>query len=378
MKVLHVITGLGQGGAEGCLVRLVLADPENTHIVVSLLDEGIHGAALREGGIRVHSLCLQRGRVTPGAFIRMVQILRSERPDVVQTWLCHADLLGGVAARLSGVNTVFWGIRNTLIDPAKAPASTVWVVRICAWLSRWIPTRIVSCSGTASLEHSRIGYDARRMVVIPNGIDLRRFHPDPDARARVRAEFGIADDDFLFGMVARCDPQKDHLCLIEALAGLDVAQPWKCLLVGRDLGSLEPAIRSAGLASRIILAGPRNDVAAVINAMDVHVLSSAYGEGFPNAVAEAMACGIPCVATRVGDAGFIVGETGWLVAPRDPHALTGAMAAAVAESATPAWISRKTAALERVQENFQLPKMVAAYRAIWQVGQPCPRQTANL
>jgi hypothetical protein len=163
LKVLHVITSLGQGGAEGCLVRLVLADSGNTHIVVSLLDEGIHGAALRAGGIRVHSLRLPRGRVTPGAFFRLVQILKNERPDVVQTWLYHADFLGGVAARLSGVRRVFWGIRNTLIDPVKAPVSTVWVVRICAWLSRWIPTRIVSCSETASLEHARIGYDASRM-----------------------------------------------------------------------------------------------------------------------------------------------------------------------------------------------------------------------
>jgi len=377
LKILHVITGLGQGGAEGCLVRLVLADSENTHVVVSLLDEGVHGAALREGCIRVHPLRLQRGRVTPGAFIRLVQILRSERPDVVQTWLYHADLLGGVAARLSGVRRVFWGIRNTLIDPAKAPTSTVWVVRICAWLSRWIPTQIVSCSETASLEHSRIGYDARRMAVIPNGIDLGRFHPDADARAWVRAEFGIGDDDFLFGMVARCDPQKDHPCLIEALAGWEVAQSWKCLLVGRDLGSLEPVIRSAGLASRIILAGPRADVPAVMNALDAHVLSSAYGEGFPNALAEAMACGVPCVATQVGDAGLIVGETGWLVRPCDPEALAAAMSAALAESATSAWAHRKAAALQRVQENFHLPKMVAAYRAIWQVGRTPSLQTAS-
>lgn len=386
MKVLHVITGLGQGGAEGCLVRLILADPANEHIVVSLLDEGVHGAALREHGVALHTLRFPRGGLHWRGLLQLFQILRHVKPEVVQTWMCHSDLLGGVTARLAGVPKVFWGIRNTLIAQASAPASTSGVVRICAHLSRVIPTKIVSCSESASREHSQIGYDAKRMVVIPNGIDLQRFRPDYAACARVRLEFGIGEREFLLGMVARHDLQKDHANLLESLQIFDSMDPgpWKCVLVGRGLenenAGLASAIKDKGLEAHIIPAGARDDVPAVMNALDCHVLSSAYGEGFPNAIAEAMACGTPCVATRVGDSELIVGETGWVVAPRDAHALAGALAAAASEFRTTAWADRKLSAQQRVDNHFHLEKMVRSFQGLWAgtspvQGEPSPNSS---
>jgi len=376
LKVLHVITGLGQGGAEGCMVRLILADSENEHTVVSLLDEGVHGASLREHGIALHNLGFPRGGLHWRGLLQLFKILRRVKPEVVQTWMCHSDLLGGVTARLAGVPKVFWGIRNTLIVPASAPASTAGAVRICAHLSRVIPTKIVSCSATASREHSQIGYDAKRMVVIPNGIDLGRFRPDPVTRARVRLEWGITEGEFLLGMVARHDPQKDHANLLESLRIFGALHPGprKCVLVGRGLerenADLAAAIKAKELEACIIPAGSREDVQAVMNAIDCHVLSSAYGEGFPNAIAEAMACGTPCVATRVGDSEMLVGETGWVVPPRDAQALAGGLAAAASEFRTAAWADRKLSAQHRVESHFQLGNMVAAFRRLWEGRNP--------
>ena len=371
MRVLHVITGLGQGGAEGCLTRLVLADREDSHTVVSLMDDGLHGPVLRDHGVTVRALGMARGRMSWRAFRQLRQIIRTARPDVVQTWMCHADLAGGVAARLARVPRIVWGIRNSLMDRRKAPFSTTLVAKISAWLSPFVPDAIVSCSDAASREHAKIGYCAAKMVLIPNGIDLEIFRPIPAKRESLRREWGVKEGEFLLGMVARYDPQKDHANLLQALGQFsrETSIDWKCALVGRglDAGNAEVVrwIEQLGLAARVILCGPRDDVPAVMNALDCHVLSSSYGEGFPNVLAEAMACGTPCVTTNVGDGEMIVGETGWSVPPNNPQALARALAESAAAFAGGAWRDRQAAARHRIEKYFSLPQMVAAYRAVW-------------
>ena len=360
--------------------RLVLADPEDSHAVVSLMDEGTHGPRLRDEGVEVHALGMVRGRMSWRALRQLLKIIRTVRPDVVQTWMCHADLAGGVAAWWTRVPRIVWGIRNSLMDRGKSPLSTTLVTRISAWISPYVPDAIVSCSGTASREHAAIGYDAAKMVLIPNGIDLEKFRPMPADRARLRREWGVKDGEFLLGMVARYDPQKDHENLLRALGHLggNTRINWKCALVGRGLDTGNPElvrlIGQLGLATRVILCGSRDDVPAVMNALDCHVLSSSYGEGFPNVLAEAMACGTPCVTTDVGDGGMIVGETGWSVPPNDPQALARALAESAAAFSGGAWGDRQAPARHRIEEHFGLPQMVAAYRAVWGgTNKPAPR-----
>lgn len=371
MNVAHVITGLNDGGAEAVLYRLCTHDTENLHLVVSLMDDGKYGALLREAGIEVHCLGMPRGRLPLGALWRLWCLLRAKRPDVVQTWMYHADLVGGAVARLAGVNAICWGIRHTTLERGVSAHGTILVARLCARLSGWLPRAIVSCSEESMQVHQRLGYAARKFFVIPNGYDLGRYAPDEGARARLRAEWSVDDETPLIGMVARYDPQKDHANLVAALAqlrgnGLDFV----CVMVGNNVDTenteLRDVIDAAGLSHAVRLLGRRDDIPTVMNALDVHVLSS-MGEAFPNVVAEAMACGTPCVTTEVGDAALIVGDTGWVVPPRNSGALASAVADALRERRDPIkWRSRRNAAREHVARHFDIERMVNAYRMVWE------------
>lgn len=372
MHILHLITGLSDGGAEAVLYRLCTHDAENRHVVVSMMGKGKYGPLLHAAGVEVHCLGMPRGRVTFRGLRRLWQILRTEHPDVVQTWMYHADLVGGVLARLTGLRAVCWGIHHSNLEPGKLRRATIWVARLNARLSRWAPAAIVCCAAQARDVHVRLGYAAQKFVIIPNGYDVGRFRPDAAARARLRAEWGVPDGVPLLGMVARFDPQKDHANLLAACARLQASgADFAAVLVGTgcdaDNAALVQQLAAAGLTQRVRLLGQRDDVPAVMAALDLHVLSSA-GEAFPNVLAEAMACGTPCVTTDVGDAALIVGETGWVVPPRDAPALAAAIGEALHERAEqPAeWAGRRRAARERVVEHFDIERMATAYRAVWQ------------
>ncbi len=372
MRVLHVITNLEAGGAQAVLRGLVAADPDDTHQVVSLMGHGVHGGPLAAAGVPVHALGMPRGRLAPRGLARLRDLMRRARPDVVQTWMYHADLLGGAAARLAGLRGVVWGLHNANLDPRSVSAATRSVVRLCALVSGLVPARIVSCSERAARLHAALGYRADRIEVVPNGYDLRRFAPDPGARARLRAQLGVPEDCRLLGTVARWHPHKDHATLAAALGRLDgaAAPRWRCLLAGDGMdgrnAELARLLERSGVADRLLLLGPRDDVPALLNALDLHVLSSS-GEAFPNVVAEAMACGTPAVVTDAGDAALIVGETGWVVPVGDAPALAASIARALREAAAGGgWEARRRACRERIAGAFGLERMVRGYRAVWE------------
>ena len=373
MIIAHVITSLHDGGAEAVLYRLCMADRQNTHVVISLRDEGKYGPLLEQSGVLAHCLNMPRGQLTWRGFWRLIRLLRALKPDVVQTWMYHADLVGGLAARLAGIRRLYWGLHNTTLETGKTQRATILVVRVNAWLSRWVPSCIVSCSQKGVEVHRELGYAPNKFVVIPNGYDLERFMPDPQARSRLREDLGVPLDRPLLGLVARFDPQKDHRNLLAALAQLkSQGVDFLCLLVGtgmidsnRELGAW---LDEFDLRDHVQLCGPRNDIPALMSALDVHVLPSLYGEAFPNVLCEAMACGTPCVTTEVGDAGVIVGETGWRMPPGNPALLAQAIMQALAARRTdPAgWIARQEAARRCMLDNFSIGQMVASYHKVWQ------------
>lgn len=386
LRIVHIISGLGHGGAETVLYRLVThtgAPSPMEHIVISMGDEGLFGPRLREAGIAVHALGMHGVPGTLRGLRRLFMLLRQLQPDVVQTWMYHADLIGGVVARLAGVRAVSWGIRNSGADLALSSKSSRWIAALCAPLSRFVPAVIVACAHNAMQRHRQWGYDADRMRVVSNGYDVTHWRPDAEIRDHVRAQWHIPAGTAVLGCVARWNPLKDHANLIAALGRLRHTHPaWRAVLIGdgmdSDNGELTTLLRQYGVRDQVMLLGRRDDVPRLIQGMDVHVLPS-RAEGFPNVVAEAMAAGVPAVVTDVGDAARIVGDTGWVVPARDSYRLAGALAAAVDESATPDWAARRTQARERIVQNFSLVAMVREWQLTWQrLAQDYPRRGAPL
>ncbi len=372
MKVLHIITDFDDGGAQAVLYRFVTANQANTHQVISLMNIGRYGDRLIELGMQVYSLDMPKSRLTLDGLTKLYRLIRKINPDVIQTWMYHSDLIGGLVARLAGKNAVIWGIHNSNLDPAKTALTTRLTARICGILSGNIPRKIISCSEEGIRVHTAIGYQQQQMVVVPNGYDVSEFSPKPETRIELRNQWQIAENTTLFGMVARWDPQKDHANLITALADLKNRElsPWHCVLIGSNLDAdnqtLVALLDRYGVRDRVSLLGIRNDIPAVMNALDLHILPSAYGEAFPNVVSEAMACGTPCIVTAVGDSGLIVGETGWVVPPSDAGQLATAMCEAVTEMSNPtAWTKRQVICRERIKANFNLQSMVDQYINVW-------------
>lgn len=370
--VLHIITGLNNGGAEGVLYRLCKYDNQATHIVVSMMDEGKYGSLLKKSGIYVYCLNMPAGKLTLSGVWKLFRLIRRLKPDVVQTWMYHADLIGGMVVKLAGVKNVFWNVRHTSLEPRKSKRSTIWVAKVCAKISGWVAKKIIYCAHEAQAVHENLGYKKGKAEIIGNGYDLALFDQNSQFRETVRNEFSLLKDEVLLGMVGRFDPQKDHSNLISALStvkqkGFD----FKLLLIGKQLDNsnheLLKQIEFDGLTGNVRLLGQRTDISAVMNSLDIHVLSSSFGEAFPNVLAEAMACGTPCVTTDVGDAALIVGGTGWVVPPKDPQALANAVVQAINEKQGNhiAWLNRKQACRDRIVENFSIVKMIEDYHRVW-------------
>ncbi len=327
VRVAHVITDLDVGGAERMLAKLVAgADPARLrHSVISLLPPGKTADEIRAAGVKVASLGMRRGGLpAPGAILRLVRLLRAERPDVVQSWLYHADLMATLTAPLAGRPALAWNLRCSDMDFRLYGRATRWVVRALACLSR-VPAAVVVNAEAGRAAHVALGYRPRRWEVIPNGFDTDVFGPNPAARGAIRAALGLAPDAPVIGMLARFDPMKDHATFLAAAETLARARAdVHFVLAGRGVTPDNPALAAPEFAGQLHLLGERSDSAALLAAFDLATLTSAFGEGSPNVVGEAMACATPCVATDVGDSRPMIGATGRVVPPRDPAALAAA------------------------------------------------------
>ncbi len=371
MKVAHVIAGLEADGAETVLHRIASRmDPARfQNEVISLTDLGPMAERLQSSGIAVRALGMKRGSANPFPVLRLAGWLKKSQADVVQTWMYHADLLGGVAARMAG-KPVIWSIHHTSLEPGQNKRSTIWTARTCASLSRRVPRRIVCVSEVSRTAHAKFGYDAAKMEVIPNGFDLREFAPDVESRVALRRELGLSEDTPLIGMAARFHVQKGHRNFVAAAAKLHARVPRAHFVLcgkGVDANNAELMhwIKQGGatLGSVCHLLGARTDMRRFFAAIDI-AASSSLTEAFPMAVGEAMACGTPCVVTNVGDSAMIVGNTGKIVPAEDPQALAQAWEELLAAGES----ARKqlgVAARRRVEQRFDLGAIVERYQELY-------------
>lgn len=367
MRVIFVITGLGTGGAEIMLFKLLKGIDRECFepTVISLTTKGEIGPRIAGLNIPVISLGVNGVLSAIFSFFRLTHLIRQIKPQIVHSWLYHADILGGLSARLAGVPVVIWGVRTSDLDANTTKWTTRVIRRLCGLLSHVIPTRILFNSEKSGQIHVTFGYNKNIMEIIPNGFDLSRFAPDVGMRTAVRAELNIPIEAIVVGMVGRFDPQKNYAGFAKVMKLLcERLDNIYFVLVGKNVtlenGQIFGWIAESGALKNCRLLGLRSDIARLMTAMDVLALPSSYGEAFPNVLGEAMSCGVPCVTTDVGDSAYIVGDAGGIVSPDD----MAGFAEAIVSLVTAPMDERKRiseSARARVFQLFDIRSVITSY-----------------
>lgn len=369
-KIIHVIIGLDVGGAESMLKKLVRSQVKDfekyEHSVVSLTTIGAIGKELKQEGVEVKALGMNTAFSSFLVILKLIKIFKFKKPDVVQTWMYHADLIGGVAAAIAGVKCILWGIRSTNIRLGNSRLTSI-VQKVCALLSYHIPTKIVCVAEKSMNAHVNAGYDKSKMLVINNGFDLERFLFAEKERKKIRDNLGVKNN-FVIGSVGRFNPAKNHFLLISVVEkiipyGVDIV----FLLVGRGVNNTEnefyKKIKEKGLLSYFLLIGEVSDIRKYYQAMDVFCLHSDT-EGFPNVLGEAMASGLPCISTDAGDARKILGDDSMVVDCGDADGIAERIVRLQRLSSLERGRMGKVN-MEKIKENYSIKKISQKFQDLY-------------
>jgi glycosyltransferase involved in cell wall biosynthesis len=370
ITIAHLITELNTGGAERMLEKLVSRMDRNRFrsIVVSMTDIGPIGENIIAEKVPVFNLGMISGRANLIGTARYFRFLRRAAVDIIQSWLYHADLLGLLIGKLARVKRIVWGIRCSDMDFRNYRALTSLTVKTNSILS-FMADAIVINSVMGKRFHKEIGYRTKRMILIPNGFDTEKFYPDEAAKKWLLDKLGLSNDVVLIGNIARWDPMKDQENFLKAASLLSEKEDSvHYVMVGLGVESSNKRIKSfvnnSILKDRLHLLGLRKDVERIMAALDIVSSSSAYGEGFPSSIGEAMACGVPCVVTDVGDSERIVGKTGRVVPSKDPQALANAWKELI-DIGQEGRRNLGFSARKRIKEHFEISEVVKQYEALY-------------
>lgn len=370
LKVLHLITDLNIGGAEKMLYNIISYMDKHSfsNTVISMTDMGDLGIKIEEMGVKVHTLGMKRGVPTMKGLRKLLRIIKIEQPDIFQTWLYHADLLGAIVSFRRKRHQLVWNIRCADMELNKYSILTTYVVMLCAKLS-FFPKAIIVNSNAGKSKHKEFGYKAKRWELIPNGFDIDKFKPNSKIKEKLRSSLDIPADALLIGMVARYDPMKDYENFFSAVKIFEEGNNSinvHYVLVGREVTMDNKQLKGfidQKLIYKFHLLGEKNDIPQIMSGLDIFC-SSSISEGFPNVIGEAMACGVPCVATDAGDSAIIVGDTGLIVPVKEPVALAKAWEELLnlnGETRTRlGMLGRK-----RIEENYCLASIVKRYEDLY-------------
>lgn len=359
-KILFLTRSLNYGGAERQLVALAKGLHKGGYAVSVAVF--YPNGALEKDLYEVQSpvICLNKsGRWDVFPFLlRLIRVVRREKPDILHGYLPVPNLLTVLLKPLLPNILMVWGVRASNVDSSQYDYFTRLVFMAERFFSRFADLIIVN-SHAGKTYHIEHGFPESKMVVIPNGIDTERFCPNPDTRLKVRSEWGINNNEKLIGLVGRIDPMKDHATFLRAAAMLlkergdvrfvcigDGPEPYKSRMKQLSI--------ELGLKDKLVWAGARSDMSDVYNALDIASSSSSYGEGFPNVVGEAMACGVPCVVTDVGDSAWIVGDTGVVVPPHNPQALAAGLESSLQRGNKLMAVRTR----KRIEEKFSFEQLI--------------------
>jgi glycosyltransferase involved in cell wall biosynthesis len=364
-RVVHVISGLGVGGAERFLTNFITNDRSGTNIhhVVSLQSDGYYAKQLADAGISVTQCGARNPWTTLAAVLRAVRAIRKPNPDVVLGWMYHGNLIASLGAFGLGAR-VIWGIRCSDMDLSRYRAQLRFVVRTGRWLS-FMPDAAVLNSQAGLRSHQAAGYRCRNMMVIENGFDTERFQPDQDRRVVMRDALGIPRDAVVCATIARVDPMKDYPLYL-GLAGDFPNVVFLAVGSGTDKLGGPPNYRGLGV---------RHDIEDLLRACDVMVSTSLFGEGLSNAIGEAMASGLPVVATNVGDAARLVGGGGIIVPPGNRDAFRDALGRLTESDDLRRTLGRRARA--RIVSRFRLDQAVTRMTRVLRDNNPVLHRTAG-
>ncbi len=356
MKILHIISGLGMGGAENTLYNLVKFDKKNQHVIISLSKPLFFEKKIKQLNVEVFNFDLKKSFFLSVFYI--IKILKKKKPDLLQCWMYHAELLSIIIKFFVPVD-IYWNIRNSTPYTKSFRFFTRIIIFINSFFSYITPKKILSCSNIATKNHINIGYNKNIFFYIPNGIDVKKF-------CISRKKTNI----FNIGCVARWSPQKDHLNLIKALYYLskNSLKKWKCVLVGKNVDKnnivLTKNIKLFNLGNFIKLIGLSTNIEKFYNSIDLLVVPSKDGEGFPNVILEAYASGVPCISTDTGDAKYIISNKKLIVDPNNSMALFKSIQKIMKDKKIFS-IKNKTLLRKKVINKYSINSMIEAYNLIW-------------
>lgn len=372
MRVLHIIVDLQTGGAESMLAKLLQAfsRANSEHFVVTLRpgEERIR-REIEALGVTVYSLNLVSLSGVVKCFSQLQAVIREAKPNLLQGWMYHGNLVAWLAGIFNRLPVV-WNIRYTLGSLRCEKCATRAVIVFGRLLSAR-PAWTIYNSNVSRNVHRDFGYAIERSSVIPNGFDFSRFRPDPQMRSESRSKLGISSETLVVGIAARYHAMKDYPTFLSAAA--IVARERKrvhFVLCGKGIDRENPELlrtleKYPELGSRVSLLGEVRDLTEFYPMLDVFVLSSAWGEGFPNVLGEAMASGVPCVATNTGDSAEVVGDNGVVVGPCDAPAIARGVASILELS------DEEREQLQRecrvwVEQRFSIAEIAVKYRMLYE------------
>lgn len=363
-KILHLISGLDSGGAEKVLIDLVKNDKFNKHYIISFKDLGIYKNIIKSKKIRVYYFNLNKLNF----FFKLPIIIKKIyliKPDISVTWMYYADFIGGLICKLLKIKKIYWNIRNSTLEKDKTKILTYFIFKICAKLSHYIPNKILSCSQNAIDVHLLNGYK-KNFYLIPNGIDTNKFK---NFNLKKKKE-----DLFTIGYAGRWHPQKNYNFFFESLSYLKFKmnfRKFKVIIVGEfmNLKNIELCnlIKKFKLEDNINLLDEIDNMENYYNSIDINILTSSYGEAFPNVIAESMSCETPCMSSEIGDVKKIIGNYGWIIKQNDKIKFCKNIIFInkMKKFFPKKWANLKKNSRKRIVKYFSLNQMIKNYNKIF-------------
>ena len=355
-KVLHIITNLDQGGAERQLLELL--EKNKTHEVCQLLRAGYYDAYLSSKGTKLYSLNMKRKVPDIRAFYKLKKIISISKPQIIHCWMYHSCLLEILLRKISKNKNIslVWGLRCSNMDLKYYSFQLNFIIKACKYFSN-SPNMIINNSFEGKKVHDKLGFN-KKSIVIPNGINVKKFSPNNKNREKFRKKFGINNNTKVFLCVARLDPMKDHATLLSAFNKIKLLYS-NVVLVLAGLGTEKFANEK-----KVISLGAYENINHVYNASDIIISSSAFGEGFSNALGEGMASGLIPISTNVGDARKIIGNTGEVISPMNKDKLYRAIRKVMSYKGQELLL-KKEEARSRIIEKYSKEKMILSYKNIY-------------